>query len=353
MSKDYYKTLGVEKGADKTEIKRAFRKLAHEHHPDKGGDQEKFKEVNEAYQVLSDDTKRSQYDQFGSSFDQAGGGGGGFGGFGGQGFSSQGVNFEDLGDMFSGMFGGGGGRRAHQAQGQHIQVDMQLSFKEAVFGVEKEIQVSKNNACERCGGVGAEPGSSMKTCGTCSGSGVQEKMQQTILGAIKSRIACESCNGQGEEPETKCSTCSGSGMEYGQKSLRVEVPAGVDNRMKIRVRGQGESIGAMGVAGDLYVVLHVKPDARFERVREHIYTHHKVGFTQAALGDEVQVETLEGKVNLKVPAGTQSGDKLRLRGKGVPKARGRGDMIVVIKVVTPSKLSRSKKKLLEELDLNE
>ncbi len=351
MSKDYYKILGVEKGADKNEIKRAFRKLAHEHHPDKGGDQDKFKEINEAYQVLSDDTKRSQYDQFGSTFDQAGGAGG-FGGFGGQGFSGQGMNFEDLGDMFSGMFSRGGGR-SRRAQGSHIQVDMQLSFKEAVFGVEKEIQVSKNNSCDRCGGVGSEPGSSMKTCSTCSGSGVQEKVQQTILGSIKARTACESCQGRGEEPEDPCSTCGGSGMEYGKKSLRVEVPAGVDNGMKIRVRGQGESIGASGVAGDLYVVLYVKPDPRFERVGEHIYTHHKIGFTQAALGDEVSIETLNGKVKLKVPSGTQSSDKLRLRGKGVPKARGRGDMIVVVQVVTPKKVSRKQKKLLGELDLKE
>ncbi|MBU4452770.1 DnaJ domain-containing protein, partial [Patescibacteria group bacterium] len=190
MSKDYYKTLGIEKSASKDEIKRAFRKLAHEHHPDKGGDEAKFKEVNEAYQVLSDDTKKSQYDQFGSTFDQAGGGG--FSGF-GQGFSGQGVNFEDLGDMFGSFFGGGfgGGQRSRaQAQGQHIQVDLQLTFKEAIFGTEKEIQVTKNSACERCGGVGAEPGSTMKTCETCKGSGIQEKIQQTILGAIKSRTAC-------------------------------------------------------------------------------------------------------------------------------------------------------------------
>jgi len=353
MSKDYYKTLNVEKGASKDDIKVAFRKLAHEHHPDKGGDQERFKEVNEAYQVLSDETKRSQYDQFGSSFDQPGGGGGGFGGF-NQGFSSEGVNFDDLGDMFSGMFGGNrGGSRTRQAQGSHIQVDMQLSFKEAVFGVEKEIQVSKNNSCERCGGVGAEPGSTMKTCDTCEGSGVQEKVQNTILGAIRSRTACDPCTGRGEVPESLCSTCGGSGMEYGKKSLRVEVPSGVENGMKIRVRGQGESIGASGVAGDLYVILHVKLDPRFERVGEHIYTQHDIGFTQAALGDEVKVETLEGKVKLKIPAGTQSGDKLRLRSKGVPKARSRGDMIVIIQVVTPKKVSRKEKKLLEELDLKE
>ncbi|MBU4315486.1 molecular chaperone DnaJ [Patescibacteria group bacterium] len=353
MSKDYYKTLGIEKSASKDEIKRAFRKLAHEHHPDKGGDEAKFKEVNEAYQVLSDDTKKSQYDQFGSTFDQAGGGG--FSGF-GQGFSGQGVNFEDLGDMFGSFFGGGfgGGQRSRaQAQGQHIQVDLQLTFKEAIFGTEKEIQVTKNSACERCGGVGAEPGSTMKTCETCKGSGIQEKIQQTILGAIKSRTACEACNGRGETPQTPCSTCKGSGIEYKRKSLRVEVPAGVENGMKIRVRGQGESIGSQGVPGDLYVVLHVKNDPRFERAGENIYSQHKIGFTQAALGDEVEVETVEGKVRLKVPAGTQSGDKLRLRDKGVPKTRGRGDQIVIIQVMTPKKVSKKEKKLLEELDLRE
>lgn len=353
MGKDYYKILGIEKSASKDDIKRAFRGLAHKHHPDKGGDEKKFKEINEAYQVLSDDTKRSQYDQFGSTFDQASSGGfGGFQGF--QGFGGQGVNFEDLGDMFSGMFGGGfsrGGSR--RAQGQHIQVDMQLSFKEAIFGVEKEIQVSKHNSCDRCGGIGAEPASKMKTCSACNGSGVEEKIQHTILGAIRSRVECETCSGRGEIPETPCSTCGGSGMQYGKKSLRVEVPAGVENGMKIRVRGQGESIGASGAPGDLYVVLYVKPDPRFERAGEHIYTQHKIGFTQAALGGDVQVETLDGPVKLKIPAGTQSGDKLRLKGKGVPKSYGRGDMIVVIQVVTPKKLSRKQKQLLEELELGE
>lgn len=347
MSKDYYKVLNVDRSASKDEIKKAFRKLAHEHHPDKGGDEAKFKEVNEAYQVLSDDTKRSQYDQFGSTFDQQGAGG--FGGF-SQGFG--GVNMDDLGDMF-GSFFGGGGRTRTQAQGQHIQVDLQLTFKEAIFGTEKEIQITKNNSCDRCGGVGAEPGTSMKTCGTCSGFGVQERVQQTILGAIKTRTSCESCHGQGEIPETKCSTCNGSGIEYKKKSLRVEVPSGVEHGMKIRVRGQGEAIAGGGVPGDLYVDLYVKPDPRFERVGENIYTQHKIGFTQAALGDEVEVETLDGRVKLKVPAGTQSGDKLRLRGKGVPKARARGDMIVVIQVVTPRKVSRKEKKLFEELGLFE
>ncbi len=353
MAKDYYIILGIEKGAGKDEIKKAFRKLAHEHHPDKGGDEAKFKEINEAYQVLSDDTKRQQYDQYGQTFDQTGGGGfNGFSGF--QGFGGQGINVDDLGDMFGSFFSGFGGRgQRAQAQGQHIQVDLQLTFKEAIFGTEKEISITKNNTCERCGGVGAEPGSAMKKCNICSGTGVQEKIQHTILGSIKTRIACEACSGRGESPQNPCSTCNGAGVEYKRKSLRVDIPFGVESGMKIRVRGHGESIGASGVPGDLYVVLHVATDPRFERVGENIYSQHKIGFTQAALGDDVEVDTLEGKVKLKVPAETQSGDKLRLRGKGVPKARGRGDQIVIMQVITPKKISKKEKKLFEELNLRE
>jgi molecular chaperone DnaJ len=353
MGKDYYKILGIDKNASKDEIKRAFRKLAHEYHPDKGGDEAKFKEINEAYQVLSDDDKKSQYDQFGSTFDQAGQGGfGGFNGF--QGFGGQGINVDDLGDMFGSFFSGfsGSGKRSRaHTQGQHIQVDIQLTFKESIFGTEKEINVTKNNNCERCGGVGAEPGTGMKQCDSCSGSGIKEKVQQTILGAIKTRVSCDECMGRGEIAKTKCSTCKGAGIEYKRKSLRVDIPSGVENGMKIRVRGQGESIGASGAPGDLYVVLHVKSDQRFERIGDDIYSQHKIGFTQAALGDNVEVETLEGKVRLKVPAGTQSGDKLRLRNKGVPTSRGRGDQIVIMQVITPTKISRKERKLLEELDL--
>lgn len=345
-SKDYYNILGVEKGASKDEVKKAFRKKAHEHHPDKGGDQEKFKEINEAYQVLSDDQKRSQYDQFGQTFDGAGAGG--FGGFQGN------VNFEDFGDIFGDMFGGFGGRGGRRAErGQDILVDMDLTFKESIFGVEKEISVTKGNACERCGGVGAEPGTSMKTCATCDGNGVVTRVQRTILGAMQTRTACEDCHGQGEVPETTCTTCRGTGVENSRRTLRVDVPAGVENGMKIRIRGEGESIGARGEAGDLFVRLHVSQDKRFERDGKTLYSQKKIGFTQAALGDEVDIETVEGTVKLKVPAGTQSGDKLRLKGKGVPTGRGRGDQIVIMQVATPKKLNRKQKKLLEELDLSE
>ncbi len=344
MAKDYYKILDIEKGASKDEIKKAFRKKAHQYHPDKeGGDEAKFKEINEAYQVLSDDQKRSQYDQFGQTFDGAGG----FGGAGG----FQGMNFEDLGDIFGDFFGGGfGGGRGRVQKGQDIQIDMTLDFKDAIFGIEKEVSVSKNNTCERCAGNGGEPGTTMHTCKTCDGTGMTVNVRQTMLGAIQQRQVCVECHGNGEKPEDACTNCDGIGIEYGRKTIRVDVPPGVENGMRIRLRGQGEALSG-GQPGDLYIMLHVKNDSRFERVNDRLITTKEIGFTQAALGDEVQVETLDGDVKMKIPAGTQSGEKLRLRGKGVPHGRGRGDMIVVIQVKTPTKLGRKERKILEELDL--
>lgn len=350
MSKDYYNILGVEKSASKDEVKRAFRKKAHEYHPDKGGDEQKFKEVNEAYQVLGDETKRQQYDQFGTTFDQAGGGAGGFSGFGSQsGFHN--VNFEDLGDLFGDMFGGftgGGGRRARR--GDDILVDVDLTFKESVFGAEKEISVTKSNACDRCGGVGAEPGTNLKTCNDCSGQGFTTQVQRTMLGAVQTRVACRTCSGQGEIPETKCSTCGGDGIVHGERTLRVDIPAGVDDGMRIRVRGEGEAIGG-GENGDLYIRLHVAEDPRFERRGKDIFSVEEIGFTQAALGAEIETDTVDGKVKLKIPAGIQSDERLRLKGRGVPHGNWKGDQYVVIKVKTPKKLSREQKKLLEELNL--
>ncbi len=350
MPKDYYNTLGVDKSASKDEIKKAFRAKAHQFHPDKGGDEAKFKEVNEAYQVLGDETKRKQYDQYGQTFDGAGPGAGGFGGFGGQG-----MHFEDLGDIFGSMFGsgfgGGGGARA--PRGGDALIDVQLTFNESIFGVEKEVSLSKNNACERCAGIGAEPGSSMKTCDTCKGQGYQVKIARTMLGNMQTRVNCEDCNGAGEIPETKCKDCDGDGFTYGKKTLRIDIPAGVEDGMRIRVRGEGESIGRGGESGDLFLQLHVKSDPRFQRDGKDIYVKKTIGFTQAALGDEVQVDTVDGLVKLKIPAGSQSGDRLRMKGKGVPEGSWRGDQYVVLKVQTPKKLSKAQKKLLEELDLRE
>jgi molecular chaperone DnaJ len=351
MSKDFYKVLGVEKGASKDEIKKAFRALAHKYHPDKqGGDEAKFKEINEAYQVLSDEQKRAQYDQYGQTFD--GGDGPGFGGFGGgQGFGGFNVNFEDLGDIFGDFFGGGSsnGRRGTY-RGRDIQMDIKLTFKESIFGVEKEISVNKQNDCERCGGNGAEPGTTMKTCGTCSGAGYTVHTRHTMFGAMQSKVACEVCDGRGEVPEKVCTDCHGEGTVYGQKTIRVNIPAGVEQGNRIRVRNHGEAVKG-GEAGDLYLVLHVTHDPRFERAGDNLIVRKNIGFTQAALGDEVEVDTIEGKVKLKIPAGTQSGDKLRMKQKGVPNSRGRGDQIVMVQVETPKKLSRQQRNLLEELNL--
>lgn len=351
--KDYYQTLGISKSASAEEIKSAFRKLAHQYHPDKPtGDEAKFKAANEAYQVLGDPEKRKKYDQFGSAaFENGGGGGQGFGGFDFSGFQSAG-GFEDLGEMFGEMFGFGGSRRGgarRTRRGEDIQVDVDLSFKEAVFGVAKEVSVSKHNRCERCGGIGAEPGTQLRTCEDCGGNGVRTITQRTILGNMQSRVACPSCDGLGEVPKSTCTTCRGDGVTRGRKTLTVNIPAGVDDGMVVRVRGEGEAVRT-GEPGDLLLRMHVTPDARFERDGATIYSRQEIGFTQAALGDTIEVQTVDGPVDLKVPAGTQSGTEFRLRGKGVPHRGGRGDQIVTVQVVTPRKLSREQKRLLEDLN---
>ncbi len=357
--KDFYKILNIEKSASQDDVKRAFRKLAHEYHPDKkGGNEAKFKEINEAYQVLGDEAKRKQYDQFGSAaFDGSGGGNpfGGGGGFpGGFHFDFGGAGgFEDLGDILGGMFGGGGGGRSRHPQGENIEVGIRLTFKEAVFGVEKEIPISRNSTCTRCAGTMAEPGTALKTCTTCDGKGFRLVTQRTMLGAMQMKAACDVCHGVGEKPEKACSECHGKGVVHGRTTVRVDIPAGVDDGVTVRVRGEGESIGSLGEKGDLYLRIRVESDPRFTRDGSTIYAKKNIGFTQAALGDTVDVETVDGKVEVKIPQGTQSGDELRLRGKGVPSHRGRGDQIVMIQVITPTKLDKKVQELLREANLKE
>ncbi|MEK7619871.1 MAG: molecular chaperone DnaJ [Patescibacteria group bacterium] len=360
MTKDYYKTLGVDKGASQDDIKKAFRKLAHQHHPDKaGGDEAKFKEANEAYQILSDEKKRAQYDQFGSAaFDGSAGfgGGQGFGGF--SGFQGA-AGFEDLGDIFGDLFGGGRGR-SRERRGSDIQVDMELTFKESIFGVEKEVELIKAATCDRCAGTGGEHGAGMETCKDCNGNGVRVGVQRTMFGNIQTKHTCETCQGTGEMPKKICTTCHGQGVERKKQAFTVSIPPGVENGATLRVRGQGEAIKA-GHTGDFFVRLHVPTDRHFERQGTTLISEATIGFTQAALGDTIEVETVDGSVDLKIPAGTQSGAQFRLRGKGVPHARGpafagamagkRGDQIVVVNVETPTKLTREQKKLLEQLDL--
>ncbi|HBD05253.1 TPA: molecular chaperone DnaJ [Candidatus Uhrbacteria bacterium] len=350
MSKDYYKILGVEKNATADEIKLAFRKLAHLHHPDKsGGEDAKFKEINEAYQVLSDSQKRGQYDRFGSSFDQMGGQG--FNGFHGMNYSDFGSGFENLDDILGGMFGFGSSGGSAKQRGRDITMDVRLTFQEAVFGTKKEISLTKPSACERCSGTGAEPGTKMRKCEPCAGKGTRVNMQRTILGTIQTRTACAECGGAGEVPESVCATCSGSGIVRQHKTMVVEVPSGIENGSVLRVRGEGELSSRGTKAGDLYLSLHVEQSDQFTMHGKNLHSTMRIGFTQAGLGDNIEVPLPDGKkAGMKIPAGVQSGQEFRLRGRGVPPY---GDLIVKIEVVTPKKLSREQKRLIEQADLRE
>lgn len=360
MAKDYYGILGIGKSASQDEIKRAFRKLAHELHPDKGGDPKKFKEVNEAYQVLSDTDKRTQYDQYGTTFEQAQAQGG-FSGFEGfrdfTGFTQgTGINIEDLGDLFGGMFGGFGGGRSRSRsgrgrRGQDIQADLKISFRDAAFGVEKEIELWKTVSCSRCSGNGAEPGTTIKKCTTCGGNGQVAQTQRTFLGAMQTVVTCTTCHGQGEKWETACNKCRGGGVVKELRKVSVKVPAGIADGQSIRLRGEGEAGERGTTAGDLYLTVRVAADARFERDGDDLHSQARVTFSQAALGATVDVETVDGVVALKVPAGTQSGQEFRLKGKGVThlKSGGRGDHFVHVQVETPKSTNRRQRDLLEQL----
>ncbi len=363
MGKDYYNILGVGKSASQEDIKKAFRKKAHEYHPDKkGGDEAKFKEINEAYQVLGDAKKRSQYDQFGSTFEQARGQGG-FSGFDGfrdfSGFTNGfNVDSDDLGDIFSGLgdifgFGGGRSRSKRPSRGNDIQVILTIEFSEAVFGAEKEISLKKKVVCDRCKGNGAEPGSKIEICKTCGGSGRITRVQRTILGNMQVQTACQDCNGEGKKYSKSCGKCAGTGISEEISRLKVKIPAGIDNGEIIRLSGQGEA-GAKGAsAGDLYLKIRVKPDNRFERDGYDIRSKAEINFTQAALGDKIEVITVNGNVKLKIPAGTQSSTIFKLRDKGIFKlhGRGRGDHLVKVIVKTPKGLNKKQKEMFKELEL--
>lgn len=362
MAKDYYKILGVDKGASADEIKKAFRKLAHQYHPDKqGGDEARFKEVNEAYQVLGNEEKRKRYDQFGADFESQGGFGGGAGwedfmraarGQGGAG----GMQFDfgdiDLGDLFGGMFGFGGGRgRGSRARGSDIQVDVEIPFEAVITGTEKEIRLNKQNGCDVCGGTGAEPGTKQKTCDTCQGQGQVRRVQQTILGAMQTVATCATCQGAGQIPEKKCKHCHGQGRVKSESTYRVKIPAGIDTGGTIRLSGYGESGGIGGQAGDLYIVVRVRPDHRFKREGDDIYTDVHISYPQAVLGDTVMVNTVDGEKSIVIPEGTVSHQQIRLKNLGVPHLNrsSRGDQYVRVIVDVPKKVSRRAKQLLEDL----
>lgn len=356
MSKDYYNTLGVKRDASDDEIKKAFRRLAHEHHPDKGGKQEKFKEINEAYQVLGNPEKRKQYNQFGTTFE---GGQGGFSGFEGFGGSNQNINMEDLGEMFSDIFSGGfssrGGARtatgSRPKRGKDIEVSINIDFLDAVTGVDYDLELYKDVVCGHCEGLGREPGTEMITCKTCGGAGQVRQSSRTIFGMMQSAVTCGDCGGLGSRAKEECKDCGGVGAVKGTKKISVKIPAGVDDGGTIRVPASGEAGIRGGVNGDLYITIQVRSDKRFERRGDDIFTRLNVSFPVAALGGAREVETVEGKVELKIPAGTQAGTLLKLKNKGVPHLgkSGRGDHLVEIIVDVPQKLSRRQKELLEEL----
>lgn len=356
MAKDYYNVLGVLKGASQDEIKKAFRELAHKYHPDKqGGSAEKFKEINEAYQVLSNPEKRQQYDQFGTTFEQAQGQGG-FSGFDGfrdfSGFAN-GFDMGDLGDMFGfgDIFGGGRKAKGRAGRGRDIEVEMEIDFREAVFGAEKVLDLYKPDICKNCGGSGADPKSKISTCAKCGGAGRVQVIQRTFLGNIQSVSTCPDCGGEGKKAERECPECHGNGVISGSKKLKVKIPAGIDNGQTIKISGEGEAGKRGGRAGDLFITFRVRPDRELRRKDNDILTILELSFSQAALGEKIDIETLDGKIKLTVPAGTQSGQIFRLKGRGVPRlgGYGRGDHLVEIKVLTPANLTRRQKELLEEL----
>lgn len=364
MSKDYYNILGVSKTATKDEIKKAFRTKAHEYHPDKSsGDEAKFKEINEAYQVLGDEQKRQQYDQFGSNFDQQGGFGGGMNWDdfmrqarqGGGGYQNVHVDFGDLGDIFGDIFGGGfGGGRARKpsTRGNDLEIALNLDFKEAIFGVKKEVELHKLDPCSACSGTGAEKDSKITTCQKCQGQGQVRTVKQTMLGAMQSVSVCPDCRGEGKTIEKKCHECQGEGRKKEISKVGIAIPAGVENGMTIKLSGYGDAGVRGGTTGDLYVHIRVKESPDFKRDGATIYTKQTIPYSLAALGGKTEVETVNGPVTLKIPAGTQNNKIFKLKGKGAPHFQrgGTGDHLVEMIIEVPDSLSRSQKKLLHDLE---
>lgn len=357
MAEDYYKILELEKNASEAEIKRAYRKLAHQYHPDKsGGDEKKFKEVSEAYQVLSDPEKRKQYDQFGHTFDYQSAAGGqgqgqGFGGFDYSGFGGQqGVEFDfsNLGDIFDVFFGSEG--RTREARGRDIERRIEINFEEAVQGASLPIELEKNIVCLRCHGNKAEPGTEKVTCPECKGVGKKETLKNTILGQFKSVATCENCKGEGTIPKVNCRECGGVGIKKQKVTLNIVIPAGIRDGMTVRVPDGGEA-NESGKSGDLYLEVSIKPHQKFYRREDDIYLDQEINFSQAALGDKINVPIVKGVKEINIPAGIQSGNEIRLKGLGFSHLNhfGSGDEVVKVKVITPKKLNREQKRIFEEL----
>lgn len=350
--RDYYEVLGIPKSASADEIKKAFRRLAIQHHPDKeGGDETKFKEINEAYEVLKDPSKRQRYDQFGHAGvgGSTTGDGNPFNGFGG----GQNVNFDfgdlGLGDIFENFFGGGSRGSRQQRRGRDVETKIDITFEQAVFGTEATVNMNIDDTCSHCHGTTVEPGHELKTCATCQGAGQVVNVARTIFGNIQQAAPCPTCKGTGKIPEKVCTVCHGKGTERKAQNLTLKVPAGIDDGAVIRLREKGEAV-AHGPKGDLYVNVRVKPHKKFTREGDLILSQEHLSMIDAALGSELDVETVDGLVRMKVPAGTQSGTDFKLSGHGVPHLKGntRGAHIITIIVDTPTKLTKRQKELLEE-----
>ena len=343
---EYYDRLGVSKDASQDEIKRAYRKMSKKYHPDinkEPGAEEKYKEVQEAYETLSDDQKRAAYDQYGPDGANGFGGQGGFGGFDG------GAGFGGFEDIFSSFFGGGATRNPNAPrQGDDLQYRVNLSFEEAIFGAEKEVHYNREATCKTCSGSGAKPGTSPVTCGRCHGQGVINVDTQTPLGMMRRQVTCDTCHGTGQEIKEPCQTCHGTGHEKQSHKVSVKIPAGVETGQQIRLAGQGEAGFNGGPYGDLFVIINVNPSDKFTRDGSTIYYTLNISFVQAALGDTVEVPTVHGNVEMTIPAGTQTGKTFRLKGKGAPRLRGgsQGDQHVTVKIVTPTKLNDAQKEAL-------
>ena len=352
MAKNYYDILGIDKKASKDEVKKAFRVLAHKHHPDKtGGNADKFKEANEAYSVLSDDKKRAEYDTYGRVSD-GGGFGGGSGGAGFEGFDfsnfsdfGEGSSF-DLGDIFGDIFGGG---RQRQKRGRDISVDIELDFKESIFGTDKKIVLNKTSVCDHCKGSGGEVGTNFTTCTTCNGNGTVRETRRSFMGAFSQTKTCDTCKGKGKVPKEKCKKCKGTGVSFGQQEIKVQIPSGIESGEMLKLSGYGEAETG-GVPGDLYVKIHVKKHPKIIKEGHNLIMNLDVKLSDALLGAEYDVETLDGNLKVKIPEGINFGEMLRLKGKGVPVGTNqRGDLFLKIKINIPKKLSKDMRKTIEEL----
>lgn len=351
--KNYYDVLGISKGASKEEIKKAFRKLAHKYHPDKkGGDEAAFKDINEAYQVLADDKKRSEYDRYGRVFDGAGGEGGptsgwDFSGFQGQGEGGTGFDF---GDIFEDIFGGfNAGPTTNRRRGRDISIDLELTFEESIFGVERRVLISKLTTCEKCHGEGGETGSGTKECPSCRGQGRVRETKRSVFGTFASVKECDNCVGKGKIPEKKCSACSGSGVLKKSEEVSIIIPKGIQNGEMIKLSGKGEAV-SHGVSGDLYVKIHVLSHEVFKREGNNLLMNLDVKFSEAVIGAKREIKTLDGLIKVNIPNGVDSGEVLRVRGYGVFfDNKKRGDLLIKIIVKTPKNLSKKAKSLIDDL----